>query len=55
MYKILNLSLKEFRIAKNRNICGYKGKDKLLRIINNNKGDQKSLLKSKKRRNQKRT
>ena len=50
MYKILNLSLKEFRIAKNRNICGYKGKDKLLRIINNNKGDRKSLLKSKKKK-----
>ena len=54
-----NLSLKELRyIAKNRNINGYKSmpKDKLLRIIvknnnndnNDNKGDRKSLFKSKK-------
>ena len=46
-----NLSQNELRlIAKTRNICGYKSmpKDKLLRIINNNVGDRKSLLKSKK-------
>ena len=52
MYKMLNLSLKELRlIAKNRNINGYESmpKDKLLTITNNNnKGDRKSLLKSKK-------
>ena len=51
MYKILNLSLREIRsIAKNRNIKGYKSmpKDKLLRIINNNKGDGKSPFKLKK-------
>ena len=37
-------------IAKNRNICGYKGmsKDKLLRIINNNERDRKTLSESKK-------
>ena len=35
--------------SKKRNISGYKSisKDKLLRIINNNHGDRKSLLKSK--------
>ena len=46
-----NLSRKELGlIAKKRNICGYKSmpKDKLLRIFNNNGGDRKSLLKSKK-------
>ena len=46
-----NLSLKELiLIAKNRDINGYESmpKDKLLRIINNNKRDRKSLLKSKK-------
>ena len=50
MYKMLNLSLKELRlIAKNRNTNVYKSipKDKLLRIINNNKRDRKSLFKSK--------
>ena len=37
-------------IAKNRSVSGYKSipKDKLLRIINNNEGDRKSLFKSKK-------
>ena len=37
-------------IAKNRKINGYKSmpKDKLLRIINNNKGNRKSLLNKKK-------
>ena len=37
-------------MAKNRNICGYKSmpKDKLIRIINNNERDRKSLFKSKK-------
>ena len=58
MYKMLNLSLKKLRlITKNRSINGYesKPKDKLLRIINNKKGDRKSLLKSKKRRNQKKS
>ena len=47
VYKMLNLSLKELRlVAKNRNISGYKSlrKDKLSRIINNNKGDIKNLL-----------
>ena len=46
-----SLSRKELRlIAKNRNICAYKSmpKDKLLRIINNNERDRKSLFKSKK-------
>ena len=41
----LNVPLKELRlIAKNRNIKGYESmcKDKLLRIINNKKGDRKS-------------
>ena len=50
MNKMLNQLLKKLRlIAKNRNINGYKimSKDKLLRIINNNKGSRKSLLKSK--------
>ena len=48
-----NLSRKELRlIAKNRNICGYKSmpKEKLLRIINNNERDKKSLFKSKKKK-----
>ena len=38
-------------IAKNRKINGYKSmpKDKLLRIINNNKRDRKSLFNSKKK------
>ena len=48
MYKMLNLSLKELRfIAKNRNINDYESvpKDKLLRIINNKKGDRKRLSK----------
>ena len=47
---MLNLSQKELiLIVKNRNTCGYKSmpKDKLLRIIYNNEGDRKSLLKSK--------
>ena len=37
-------------IAEYRNIDGYKSmpKDKLLRILNDNKGDRKSLFKSKK-------
>ena len=51
MYKMFNLSLKELRlISKNRNINGYESmaKDKLLKIINNNKGGRKSLLKSEK-------
>ena len=55
--KMKNLSRKELTlIAKKRKICGYKGmsKDKLLRIVNNNQGDRKSLLKSKKKGNQKR-
>ena len=54
---MLNLSLKELRlIARNRNISCYKSmpRYKLLRIINN-KGDRKSLLKCKKRRNQKKS
>ena len=58
--KMENLSLKEFRlIAKNRNVCGYKSmpKDKLLGIIinnnKNNKGDRKSIFKSKKEENKK--
>ena len=45
-----NPSQKELRLtAKNRNIWGYKSmpKYKLLRIINNNEGDRKNLLKSK--------
>ena len=45
------LTQKQLRlIAENRNISGYKSmpKDKLLRIINNNEGDRKSPLKSKK-------
>ena len=49
---MLNLSLKELGlIAKYRNINGYKSmcKDKLLKIINNNKGDRKGLFKSKKK------
>ena len=49
--KMQNRSRKELRLkAKNRNICGYKSmpKDKLLRIINNNERDRKSLFKSKK-------
>ena len=44
-----NLSQKELRlIAKNRNISGYKSmsEDKLLRIMNNNERDRKSLFKS---------
>ena len=51
MYKMFNLSLKELRlISKNRNINGYESmaKDKLLKIINNNKGGRKSLLISEK-------
>ena len=59
--KMENLSLKEFRlIAKNRNVRGYKSmpKDKLLGIIinnnnKNNKGDRKSIFKSKKEENKK--
>ena len=54
--KMLNLSLKELRlIARNRNINGYKSmpKDKLLRIINNNKRGRKSLFKLKKEENKK--
>ena len=46
-----NLSQKGLRlIAKNSNICGYKSmpKDNLLRIINSNERDKKSLFKSKK-------
>ena len=51
-----NLSQKGLRlIANNRNICGYKSmpKDKLLRIINSNERDKKSLFyqKKKKRKN----
>ena len=45
---MLNLSLRELKqVAKNRDIIGYKNmpKDKLLRIINNNKRDRKSLFK----------
>ena len=48
---MLNLPLKKLRlIAEYRNIDGYKSmpKDKLLRILNDNKGDRKSLFKSKK-------
>ena len=48
MYKMLNLSLKKFRlIAKNRSINGYEilPKDKLLRIINDKEGYRKSLIK----------
>ena len=48
--EILDPSLKEWRlIAKNININGYKSmpKDKLLGIIDNNRGDRKSLLKKK--------
>ena len=48
---MLNLSLKELSlIAKDRSINGNWSmpKDKLLRIINNKKGDRKSLLKSEK-------
>ena len=59
--KMENLSLKEFRlIAKNRNVRSYKSmpKDKLLGIIinnnnKNNKGDRKSIFKSKKEENKK--
>ena len=43
-----NISQKELRlIAKGRSICGYKSMPiyKLLRIINNNEGDRKNLLK----------
>ena len=46
-----NLSRKQLRLmAKNRNICGYKSmlKDKLIRVINNNERNRKSLFKSKK-------
>ena len=46
-----NLSQKELRLkAKNRNIYGDKSmpKDKLLRMINNNERDRKSLFESKK-------
>ena len=51
-----NLSQKELRLtAKNRNICGYKRmpKDKFLRIINNNDGDRKVILKLKKEKTKK--
>ena len=47
---MLNLLLKELRlIAKNKNINGYESmpKDRLLKIINNNKGDIKSLFEPK--------
>ena len=50
---MLNLSLKELRlIAKNRNIRSHESmpRDKLLRIINKNKEDKKSLFKSKKKK-----
>ena len=53
---MLNLSLKKLRlIAKNRNINGYESmpKDILLRIINNKKGDRKSLLNQKKKKTKK--
>ena len=53
---MLYLSLKNLRlIAKNRNINGYESmpKGKLLRIINNKKGDKKSLFESKKEENKK--
>ena len=56
IYKMLNLSLKKLRlIAKNRNINGYESmpKDILLRIINNKKGDRKSLLNQKKKKTKK--
>ena len=48
---MLHLLLKELRlVAQNRSINGYASmpKDKLLRIISNNKGHRKSLFKSKK-------
>ena len=48
--KILNLSLKKLKlIAKNRNTNGCESmpKEKLLRIIDNNKNDRKSLFKLK--------
>ena len=51
-----NLSRKELRlIAKNRNICGYKSmpKDKLLRIINNDERERKSIFKSTKEESKK--
>ena len=51
MCKMLNLSLKELKLlARNRKINGYESmsKDKLYRIIDNKKGDRKTLLKSKK-------
>ena len=53
---MLNLSLKKLRlIAKNRNTNGYESmpKDILLRIINNKKGDRKSLLNQKKKKTKK--
>ena len=49
--KILDLSLKELRLtAQYRNINDYKSLpiDKLLMILNDNKGDRESLFKSKK-------
>ena len=53
---MLNLSIKKLiLIAKNRNINGYESmpKDILLRIINNKKGDRKSLLNQKKKKTKK--
>ena len=53
---MLNLSIKKLTlIAKNRNINGYESmpKDILLRIINNKKGDRKSLLNQKKKKTKK--
>ena len=47
---MVNLPLKELRLtAKNRNINGRKrmSKDKILRIINNKKGDRNSHFKLK--------
>ena len=53
---MLILSLKELRlIAKNRNINGYQSmlKYKLFGIIDNKKGDRKSLLNQKKKKTKK--
>ena len=53
---MLNLSIKKLiLIAKNKNINGYESmpKDILLRIINNKKGDRKSLLNQKKKKTKK--
>ena len=53
---MLNLSIKKLiLIAKNRNINGYESmpKDILLRIINNKKGERKSLLNQKKKKTKK--